>query len=281
VRLTPDFYIVPMPVIDIARLKIQAATLVEKFDQPAAFLRDLHEILDLYADRTLRASVAAPASVLRAYRAPQSVLKQIEMELAPLTATFPEQSMALTDALWQDAYLETRLLAAALLGRIDPRTPLLVERISAWVGRVRDKKVRAALLSASLNRLRRERPDDFLGLIQEWLAGENPKMWSNGIEALIPLLDDPGFENLPPVFDIVRPVISTAPASLQNELAGLLNALHRASPVETTFFLKQIIGTSHNTQAITNLRRLLPGLNPDLRTQVQQALRSKTSTGEK
>jgi hypothetical protein len=266
-----------MPAIDIARLKLQAATLVEKFDQPAAFLHDLHEILDLYADRTLRASVAAPASVLRSYRAPQSVLKQIEMELAPLTATFPEQSMALTDALWKDAHLETRLLAATLLGRIDPRTPLLVERISDWVNLVRDKKVRAALLNTSLNRLRRESPDKFLILVREWLADDNPKMWANGIEALIPLLDDPSFENLPLVFDIIRPVIASAPASLQNELGDLVNALYRASRVETVFFLKQVIAASHNPQALITIRRILPALDKFLQSHVQKALREKTS----
>ncbi len=265
-----------MPAIDIARLKIQAASLVEKFDRPAAFLHDLHEILDLYADRTLRVSVAAPASVLRSYRSPQSVLKQIEFELAPLTATFPEQSMALTDALWKDAHLETCLLAATLLGRIDPRTPLLVERISAWVGGVRDKKVRAALLNISLNRLRREAPNKFLSLIQAWLASNDPKMWACGIEALIPLLDDPGFENLPPVFDIVRPVIASAPAGQQNELAGLINALHRASPVETIFFIKQTISASYNPQALTILRRILPELNKEIQPHVQKALREKS-----
>lgn len=264
-----------MPAIDIARMKLQAASLVEKFDQPAAFLLDLHEILDMYADRTLRTSVAAPASVLRSYRAPQSVLKQIEMELAPLTATFPEQSMALTDALWKDAHLETRLLAAALLGRIDPRVPLLVERISAWGSRVRDPRVRAALLNAGLNRLRREEPDKFLTLIHEWLDSDNPKLWANGIEALIPLLDDPGFENLPPVFDIIRPVIVNAPAGLQKELADLLNALHRASPVETVFFIKQIIAGPLARQPQIVLRRTLPELEPELQPHIQKALREK------
>ena len=265
-----------MPAIDIARLKLQAASLVEKFDQPAAFLSDLHQILDMYADRTLRASVAAPASVLRSYRVAPSVLKQIEMELAPLTATFPEQSMALTDALWQDAHLETRLLAATLLGRIDPRAPMLIARLGERVNQVRDKKVRVALLNTSLNRLRRELPDQFLELVREWLSEDNPKMWANGIEALIPLLDDPSFENLPPVYDIVRPLISSAPASLKNELADLVNALYRASQVETVFFLKQLIAASRNPQALTTIRRILPALDKSLQPHVQKALREKS-----
>jgi hypothetical protein len=69
-----------MPAVDIARLKTQAAVLVEKFDQSVVFLKELHEILDIYADRTLRKGlVAAPITVIPAYRAPQSVLRQIEM----------------------------------------------------------------------------------------------------------------------------------------------------------------------------------------------------------
>jgi len=48
-----------MPAVDIARLKTQAAVLVEKFDQPAVFLKELHQILDAYADRTMRTGIGA------------------------------------------------------------------------------------------------------------------------------------------------------------------------------------------------------------------------------
>src|SRR5258706_15298998 len=95
----------PIPAIDIARLKIQAAVLVEKFDQPAVFLKGLHEILDHYADRTMRIGVvASPVSVLPAYRAPQAVLLPIEKEKAPPAGAFPQQAMGLTGCLWKDGH---------------------------------------------------------------------------------------------------------------------------------------------------------------------------------
>jgi hypothetical protein len=227
-----------MPAVDIARLKTQAAVLVEKFDQPAVFLKQLHGILDLYADRTMRAGVvASPVSVLPAYRVPQPVLRQIEMELGVLAATFPEQAMALTDALWKDGYLETRLLAAALLGRIPPDTTLLLERITAWVSRTRDNQLRLALLNASLARLRRESPSRFLGLMRGWFDPATPKMWA----------------------------IKNFPALLQNELVELINALFKASPVETTHFMRQIISGSTSPQTLIILRRILPELPAELR----------------
>jgi len=267
-----------MPAIDIARLKMQAAVLVEKFDQPPVFLKGLHEILDLYADRTLRVGVvAAPVSVLPAYRTPQAVLRQIEMELAPLAGAFPEQAMALTDALWKDGHLETRLLAATLLGRINPKTPLLLERVSAWVSRARDKQVRAALLSVSLARLRRESPSAFLKLVAGWLDPGSSKMWSNGIYALLPLLEDASYENLPPVYDAVYWVISSAPSVIQNDLIDLIKALYAASPVETTYFLRQTLAGSATPQAALTFRRILPSLPPPLQPMILELVRQKAA----
>jgi len=267
-----------MPAIDIARLKIQAVVLVEKFDQPPAFLKGLHEILDLYADRTMRVGIiASPVSVLPAYRAPQAVLRQIEMELAPLAGAFPEQAMALTDALWKDGYLETRLLAATLLGRIHPDTPLLLERITAWVSRARDRQLRTALLSVSLARLRHESPTAFLKLVSAWFDPGTPKMWSNGIHALLPLIEDASYDNLPPVYNAVHVVVETAPAMYQNDLAELIQVLYKASPIETTYFLRQTITASQSPQLPQTFRRILPALPEPLRPIILELIRQKAA----
>ncbi len=264
-----------MPAVDIARLKMQAATLVEKFDQPAVFIAELHRILDFYADRTLRMGIAVPASVLPAYRASAAVLRQIENELAPLATLFPEQSMALTDALWKEGYLETRLLAAALLGRTNPSSPLLTERIAAWVQRARDPQVRRAILSISLHRIRKEQPQRFIELIQTWFQPEEIRQWSNAIYALIPLLEDPEFENLPPIYNLLSPALEKFPTNLQPELVDLLRALYAASPVETTYFLKQTIAGTGNGQLLTLLRRITNQLPPALQPALTEALRQK------
>ena len=265
-----------MPAIDISRLKVQAAVLVEKFDQPAVFLKELHQILDIYADRTIREGVvSSPVSVLPAYRAPQAVLRQIEMELGPLAATFPEQAMALTDNLWKDGYLESRLLAAALLGRINPETPQLIERITAWVNRSRDNQLRMALLRTSLARIRRTSPSKFLQLMRVWLDPTVPKMWANAIHAIIPLLEDQKYENLPPIYNLLSPVIKSIPSIMQNDLADLINALYKASPVETTYFLRQVITGANSPQMPVTIRRILPQLPADLRPVILEIIRQK------
>jgi hypothetical protein len=263
-----------MPAVDLARLKIQAAKLVENFNQPAAFLRELHDLLDFYADRTMRPGrIASPVTVLPNYRTPSAVLRLLESELAAYATTHADKTLALADVLWEDQHLETRLLAAALIGRVPPNHPGLIARINPWAEETREPNVRQALLNASLARMRNEMPASLLKLISSWLEPANSKRWSNGIRALIPLLAELDFDNLPPVFHMIQPVIEIAPPALQVDLADLLSALHRASPIETAYFLRQIITLSPNPQTAIMLRRILPALPVPLQEGLREHLR--------
>ena len=262
-----------MPAIDLARLKKQTARLADMFDQPAVFLRELREVLEFYVNWTLRSQSVAPSSVLPTYRTPVVVMRQIEKELGPIAELQPVQALELADALWDEGWLETKLLAAFLLGRIPPQEERLLARLTAWTQAVRDPEVRAALLTTSLSRLRRETPDLFLVLVKEWLHPARQRMWSNGIQALVPLISSPDFDNLPPIFEIVEPIIKTSPAILQYDLQELITVLFETSPDETTYFLQQILkGTKSPLPAIA-LRRMSPELPMELQASVREMLR--------
>jgi len=262
-----------MPAIDLARLKKQTARLADIFDQPNAFLRELRDVLEFYVNRTLRSQSVAPSSVLPTYRTPVVVLRQIETEIGTVAERQPIQALELADALWDEGWLETRLLAAFLLGRIPPQEERLLARLTAWTQAVRDPEVRAALLTTSLTRLRKETPDLFLILVKEWLHPARQRMWSNGIQALVPLISSPDFDNLPPIFDIVEPVIKTSPGTLQFDLQELITVLYEASPEETIYFLQQILKESKSPLPAVALRRMSPELPPELQSNLREMLR--------
>jgi len=262
-----------MPAIDLARLKKQTAGLADLFNQPSVFLREHREILDYYVNRTLRSQGVAPSSVLPTYRTPPVVLRQIETELKPVAEKNPIQALELADALWDEGWLETRLLAAFLLGRIPPQEERLLARLTAWTQAVRDPEVRAALLTTSLTRLRNETPDLFLVLVKEWLHPARQRMWTNGIQALIPLISSPDFDNLPPIFDIVEPIIKASPAALQFDMQELITALYKASPDETTYFIQQILKETKSPLLAVSLRRMSPDLPQELQVSLREMLR--------
>lgn len=264
-----------MPAIDIARLKKQTAHLADIFDQPEEFLREHREILDYYVNHTLRSQGVAPSSVLPTYRTPPVVLRQIETALGRVAEDRSIQALELADALWDEGWLETRLLAAFLLGRIPPQEERLLARLTAWTQQVRDPDVRSALLTTSLTRLRNETPDLFLILVKEWFHPARQRMWSNGIQAIVPLVNNPEYDNLPPIFDLVEPIVRSAPAALQFDMQELLTALYKASPDETVFFITQILKKTKSPLPAVSLRRMSPDLPEAFQASLREILQRK------
>ncbi|HET9907451.1 MAG TPA: DNA alkylation repair protein [Anaerolineales bacterium] len=264
-----------MPAIDLARLKKQTAQLADLFDQPQLFLRQHRDVLDFYVNHSLRSQGVAPSSVLPTYRTPTVVLRQIETELGQIAEKQPLQALELADALWDEGWLETRLLAAFLLGRIPPQEERLLARLTAWTQAVRDPSVRSALLTTSLARLRKETPDLFLVLVKEWLHPARQRMWSNGIQALMPLISSPDFDNLPPIFEIIEPIIRAAPATLQFDLQELIVLLYEASPDETTYFIQQILKSTKSPMLAVALRRMSSEFPAELQSNLREMLYKK------
>ena len=262
-----------MPAIDLSRLKTQAARLSEHFGQPEAFLRELHELLDHYTNRTMRPAQIAQRLALPTYRTPRPVLRQIEAELAPLAEARPREATVLLYALWEAGYLETRLLAARLLGMIPPAAAMpAFGRLPDWLKVSTDREVRQALLTDALGRVRRENADIFLTLLEEWLRSPLSGFQVWGLRALVPVLEA-DFENLPAVFRILRPAIEAAGPSTQVELQACLSALSRVSPTETLYFLGEVLRESPHPMMVRTLRRVLPGLPPDLQAGLREMLR--------
>lgn len=267
-----------MPAIDLARLRKQANRLVDFFFLPEDFLKYLREMLEFYVNYTLRKKEdIAPGSNLPTYRTPPVVMRQIENAIGPTAMENPHYALELADLLWDEGYIETRLLAAFLLGRIPPQEERLLARLTAWTQQVRDPSVRGALLTTSLARMRKETPDEFLVLISEWLHPARQRLWSNGIQALLPMITDPDFENLPPVYDLAKPIIEAAPGILQNDLGNLINAFYRASPSETGYYLREIIENSPNPLTVVTLRRIMSTFPPGLQASLRDLVREKRS----
>jgi len=264
-----------MPAIDLSRLKTQAAHLTERFGDAQAFVRELHEVLDFYTNRTIRTSQIVQRLSLPTYRTPKPVLRQIELELEPLAEAHPLEALALTEALWNTKSLETHLLSASLLGMIPPAQAMPgLTRLPSWLSQSTDEIIRKALLNEALERLRRENPEALFLLLEDWLKSPRSALQIWGLRALIPLLNQPEFENLPAVFRILRPTLERASPSTQLDLQACLEALARVSLTETLFVLRELLrnGRAH-PMMLRTLRRMLPALSPALQSGLREALR--------
>jgi hypothetical protein len=267
-----------MPAINLSQLKTQAARLSEKFSEPEAFVRDLNELLDFYTNRTIRARQTAQRLSLPTYHTPAPVLRQIQVELVAMAGIQPNHAAALIVELWKAGSLESRLLAAHLLGSIPLAQALpALASLPGWLAQSMDKEIRTALLTDALARLRRENPEGFFSLLEDWLKSPRNSLQVWGLQALIPILTDPKFENLPAVFRILKPAVLSAGPVTQLDLQACLATLERISLTETLAFLREIINDNPAPLMVRTLHRILPGLSPKMQASLRKMLRTQVS----
>lgn len=261
-----------MPAVPLARLKKQIADLTLNYTRPAEFVHDVDALLEYYGDHVFRTGMATqPAPLAPMYHTPPLVLRQLEMELAPLVQANPNATLKLTDALWQARHLETRLLAVILVGRLPAsHSEQVVQRLQAWAAPQEERRLLDALIVQGTAGLIAHRPDALLSLIRTWLSSSDAAVMGLGLRALLPLIRDEEFENLPPIFAAVSPVLQSAAPAVQAELLEVTRALARRSPAETTFFLKQILSMAPAPAVTRMARKVLPELPPILQASLRE-----------
>ena len=263
-----------MPAINLPRLRQQIAALQNHLDQPEQFWKAFYELLNFYTNRTARA-LPRTGDYLPTLHAPQQILREIELALAPQAHDAPQRITPLITRLWKENLLEAHLLAARLLGHIPTESDNWLDIVNAWLTATRDPRVRAVLLNETLRPLRRDKPAAYLRLIQNWLKGESVSpSWSYGLQALKFYLQESRQEDLPPVFALLAEVLPAAAPQIQSQLAEALNLLYQKSPAETRYFLRQTLPRVTKPSARRSLRRLAPHLPAALRNIIRQALQN-------
>ena len=271
-----------MPAVSIARLRAEVAGLSDLFARPAEFLTGLHQLLDFYADRVYRAGQAIPpAPLIPTYHTPPLVIQQLQRELRARCVQDPAAGLALADFLWTDPYIEVRKLAVFLLGQAPPKPvqPVL-ERIQAWARPQEPADILKLLLAEGTVRLRRELPETWLETIQTWVNDPSPGTQFLGIQALVPLVEDRQFANFPPVFRMISPFLFSPQAFLLPGLQDILEALARRSPIETAFYLRQILGSPTPPATIRIVRRLMPIFDAGTQDNLRKMLLARPKAGK-
>jgi len=264
-----------VPAIQPARLRQQVAELAEYFDDPPAYIRRLHLLLDFYSDRARRpGKTGKPGPLLMAYNVRSPVLRMLVQELNPLVQENPGGGLALCDALWAEPYLEFRLLAAMVLGQIPPDpAEEITDRLKRWITTDVEFFLIEALLNHGIERLHQEQPQIFLRLIESWMESTNTFQQQLGLRALVQIIHDPTFENLPVFFRLIQPLCLAAPVGLRPDLLDVLSALAIRSPQETAYFLRQSLMFPDAPDTPWLIRQSLSQFPTESQSRLRQAMR--------
>lgn len=268
-----------MPAVDLSRLKNQIDGLIWRFTRPVEFTHELHNIFSYYADRVYRpGDQVLKKHVHQAYHVPPLVIRQVELELRSRCEENPAAGLELADVLWQETMLEPKLFAASLLGMLPPSSfGEIGQRIQDWSGETRDNKILKPLLQKSTARIRRDQPETLVGMLKDWAASRSlPQHRLLTILVQI-LLGEPGFENIPPLYDLLAEVLRTHPQPLQENLVEVFNQLRKRSPSETAYFLRQTIRLGLSDASASVLRKAIAEFEEPTRSSLLAEMRTENN----
>ncbi|MBA4375486.1 MAG: hypothetical protein C0401_04855 [Anaerolinea sp.] len=248
-----------MPAIEFTRLRAKIELLGHVYNQPGQFIKDLTEFYSSYADLTFQSYKTEPASTsLPAYRTPAVLSRELEHAFKPRARSDPETTLTVVDMIWQTNYLEPRQLAAALLGALPISfSSQVLERIRIWSSAGENRELVAMLHAKGTEMLRKEQPELWLDTLREWIQTKEFTLQKQAVSGLIPLVNDPDFNNFPIIFDFLQPLLVDPDAHLTYSLLTVIEKLAARSEMETVFFLKQVIAASNGSNLPRFIRRSL------------------------
>jgi hypothetical protein len=269
-----------MPAVQLDRLKYQIQQLLSAFSDSEQFVKKLTELFELYANRVYRPGQNMMA-VRRTpmYFVPPILLRQLEFQLAPHCRQNPKKALELADALWKASHLEQKLVAAFILGQC-PLNPIeaITERLLSWCNPDEDSIVLQAVLNQGSEEMRMAQPETWISLILSWLERETPSYQKMGLNALLPLVQDRNFENLPPIYRLISTVVQNPSPVYQNELVEILSALAKREPVETAYFIRQSLNLGLPQSTLRIFRRCLPAFDDQAQASLRNLLLQATAS---
>ena len=172
---------------------------------------------------------------------PDRCCVEFESDIAPLVIADPKSALVLADQLWADAWLESRLIAIAILERLplDPQDQI-VERLQVWGRDCREDALLDALLNKGAAPIQNSFPDEYFLLVENWLSDQNLSSQKLALRAMPALVENPEFENLPALYRMLSQLVRESSSSLEFDLIQIVRALGRRSPPETAFFWSRI-----------------------------------------
>lgn len=272
-----------MPAFNLMQLNAQLDETTWKFTRPLEFQKALQDLLESYADWAYKPGHAVhPSSLVLAYNVQPLILQKIEQMLTPLVRENPAAGLSLADILWRHSYLEPRLIAVAILGKIpvDPPDEVL-KRFNSWCQPDEPIKILDALFNQGSERLRREKPEIWLEWIERRASHADISIQQMGLRAMLAIVNDRSFENLPPIFRLTGVLMLKTAEQLQMPIINVLEALVQRSPQETYYFLRQIAISEENNMNVRNhVQRSIRFFDMPLKHRLRQILLEKESFEE-
>lgn len=261
-----------MPAIQIALLQQQAVQLSAHFADPYAYVSSLEKMLEGYVVPVQRQGrVRSVRPILFTYETPAPILKQLQLELTYQAKQQPQQALEIADALWAKRTIETRLLAARLLGAIPGlKADDYSSRLEAWSLENLEMVLAPELTERATLAFCEQFPDKLIAFVRKLMTETEPRKQVFALGALNTLLRIDHFNDLPTIFNMLTKISRDPDKKMRSALVEVLTNLADRSPKETTYFLVQLLAKKPSEGALWLARQVGKALPEESRQSLRQ-----------
>lgn len=265
-----------MPAIELSRLRTKVTLLTGLIEDPARLLGELLQFYASYSDLTFQSGLfSVKAGNLFAFRTPPLINREIENAFTKFAATSTDRICELIDLLSKCSELEPRQLAATLLGVLpSEHLDQVIPRLTSWVMATTDPEDFTWLFNRATANLRREKPEIWLSLLQQWLETPDDQSRSIAVYGLSSMISDSSLTSLPLIYKHLQPLMLEENTNISPYLETIIERLIEKSETETLYFLKQIIRQSKNQSLIRMIRRSMGLFSPEGQESLKDFLRA-------
>lgn len=262
-----------MPAAELNRLREQLRLIFEHFANPEQFAALIVELCEEYHDPSFRGQSGEYSPLTPSLRLPPMVTRQLELSLARAAHEQPMHAIPAARVLWQLPWLETKQYASLLVGETHLRyADEILEVLREWLQPGTERRVLQAVFERATQRLRAEGAEALLRTYANWVNDMDVARRQLGLQGFLSLARDQGFINLPPIYLAITNLVRAHPPALSSDLYQLLAVLAERSPVETAFFLRQVLGSPVSRDTPRLVRRLFPYFSPEQQSQLRAVM---------
>jgi hypothetical protein len=263
-----------MPAIHIERLFQQLKSIFEPEFPGPIFCENFKSLLEVHANLAYRASKEIQRkSMVPKYHLAPIVSHQIQNQFSSLAKKKPDLALEYADALWNQNYYEMKYFAAIILGSLsNEHETEVLSRFVDWGSQSSENEIHQLLFHYGTQNIRLTSTNNWLETIQTWVDSSNVKESITAIFALQTLVADPAFQNLPKVFTIITPLFSLKNRKISAILPSLIDKLAEVNPVETAYYLSNLLLSSPYSAPKQIVRKCLKSFPLDDQKKLRLAL---------
>lgn len=265
-----------MPAIQLERLLLQIKQFLDPTLSPKQFSANLIELLEVHANLSYRPGTEIQIkNIIQSYKPGPLVMYHLQNKLTSISQSNPHQALLFADQIWQHDFLETKQLAAVMIGAI----PLenfseISQRLETWFHSTSDKQVRYYLLQLGTTNIRKNHQKDWLKIIQDWVESGDLQKIHLGINAIEILAEDKSFENYPVIYSVTDHIVELKKDNFTNILIKIYQAIISRAPNETAYFLQHSLLSAPTEQKIKFIRRCINFFPPEQQKKLRNAIKS-------